>query len=126
MTDDTSPEVAVIDDDAAVLDSFRFMLEIAGFRVATFDSAIAYLAGGDVTPRCLILDQNMPDMTGLELIGRLRAAGSEIPIMLITSAPSPALVARAAQIGAAYVLEKPPTEEELIAFVRGIAGLARQ
>ena len=58
----------------------------------------------------------MPEMTGLELAERLRTDGAGIPILLITGSPSPAIVARAAELGI-RVLEKPPTEEDLLDFV---------
>jgi FixJ family two-component response regulator len=116
MINDQPPEVAVVDDDAAVLDSFRFMLELAGFRVSTYTSALAYLDRAGISPRCIILDHHMPAMTGLELTARLRAEGIAVPVLLITAAPSPSIVARAAQAGV-RVLEKPPTQDELIRFV---------
>ncbi len=117
MVQHQSREIAVIDDDAAVLESFQFMLELAGFEVATYLSAVAFLERGKFNARCLILDHNMPVMTGLELAARLRADGIELPVLLITSSPSPAIVARAAEIGVARVLQKPATEEDLIRFV---------
>jgi CheY-like chemotaxis protein len=55
-------------------------------------------------------------MTGLELAERLRADGSGIPILLITGSPSPAIAARAAELGI-RVLDKPPTEGDLLDFV---------
>lgn len=118
MIENRSHKVAVVDDDAAVLESFRFMLELAGFPVAAYPSALAFLERTGSQPRCLILDQHMPLMTGLELTARLRADGINIPTMLITSSPSPAIVARAAEIGVERVLLKPATETDLIAFVQ--------
>jgi two-component system response regulator FixJ len=117
MVDDRSREIAVVDDDTAVLESFRFMLELAGFRVATYLSGITFLASDVTRPRCVILDQHMPLMTGLELTARLRADGLNIPILLITSSPSPAIIARAAALGIERVLEKPPAEDDLVDFV---------
>lgn len=117
MIENGSSSVAVVDDDAAVLESLRFLLELAGFQVATYSSAIDYLERSDISPRCIILDHHMPKMTGLELTARLRADGNQVPILLITSFPSPAIVARAAEIGIARVLDKPPTEDDLINFV---------
>lgn len=117
MTEQQTSEVVVVDDDEAVLESFRFMLELAGFRVATYASATAFLEHHDRRPLCLILDQHMPAMTGLDLIARLRADRIDFPVMLITSAPSPAIVARAVEIGIERVLEKPASEAELIHFV---------
>jgi FixJ family two-component response regulator len=111
-----STEIAVVDDDVAVLDSFRFMLELAGFTVATYPSALAFLADDKADPRCIILDHFMPSMTGLELTTRLRAHGVDVPVLLITSAPNPTIVAEAKRIGV-RVLEKPPNESELIQFV---------
>jgi CheY-like chemotaxis protein len=61
----------------------------------------------------------MPEMTGLELAERLRADGSSIPILLVTGSPSPVIVARAAELGINRVLDKPPTEEDLLDFING-------
>jgi FixJ family two-component response regulator len=112
-------EVAVVDDDPAVLESFRFILELNGYQVATYPSAMAYLNNTKTPPHCLILDQHMPMMTGLELVKALRLNGSDIPVLLITAAPSPAIAARANEAGVVQVLEKPPAEEEVIRFVSG-------
>jgi two-component system response regulator FixJ len=109
--------VAIVDDDAAVLDSLRFLLEVAGLRVATYRSGAAFLADARARPNCLILDQHMPDMTGLELVERLRADGEQLRVMLITGLNSPQLRGRAAALGVAKVLEKPPAEQELLEFV---------
>lgn len=121
MTHEPPREIAVVDDDDAVLDSFRFMLEMAGFPVATYASASAFLARGAARTRCLILDHNMPAMTGLELTARLRAEGSNLPVLLVTAAVSPGIINRAAEVGIQRVLEKPPAERDLIEFVKASA-----
>ena len=119
MVENRSRTVAVIDDDEAVLESFRFMLELAGFPVATYSSATAFLDDATSQPLCLILDHHMPWMTGLDLTAKLRAEGSVVPVLLITSAPSQAIFTRAAAVGVARVLEKPVAEADVITFVRG-------
>jgi len=113
--------VAIVDDDHAVLDSLKFLLEVIGYQVATYASAEAFLdrgkADGAGAPACLIVDQHMPGMTGLDLAERLRDHGAAIPILLITGSPSPAIVSRAAQLGVVNVLEKPPDERDLLSFL---------
>ena len=99
--------VAVIDDDAAVLDSLKFLLETAGYSVAAYASATAFLDDRSSSPACLIVDQHMPMMTGLELIARLRQEAAELPALLITGAPTSAIAARANELGV-EMLEKPP------------------
>ena len=59
----------------------------------------------------------MPKMTGLELAAQLRTEGHLLPIMLITGSPSDAIVSRAADLGISRVLDKPPSEEELLDFI---------
>jgi len=117
MVDNHTGAVAVVDDDPAVLDSLKFLLEVAGHKVATYASAAAFLAERAAKHPCLILDHHMPGMTGLELAARLHADGSAIPVLLITGSPSPAIAARAAQLGIEKVLEKPPDEDDLLSFV---------
>ena len=108
MTEADRRTVAIIDDDHAVLNSFRFLLEAIGYTVETFASASEFLKANVQHFACLILDNHMPNMTGLELVERLRADGSDIPIMLVTGSPSPAIVARAVELNIYRVLEKPP------------------
>jgi FixJ family two-component response regulator len=116
MVIDHSP-IAVIDDDEDVLESFRFWFKVEGIPLTTYLSAIAYLADAPASPCGLIVDQNMPGMTGISLVARLRALGAVTPALLITSALSDALIAQAAKVGIEQVAEKPPSEEVVLAFV---------
>jgi FixJ family two-component response regulator len=110
--------VAIVDDDPAVRDSLKFLLEVAGHSVTVYASAAQFLADDLASPpACLIVDQHMPGMTGLELAAYVRHGRSDLPVMLITGAPSPAIVARAAQLGVERVVEKPAVEEDLLRFV---------
>ena len=109
--------VAVVDDDPAVLDSLKFLLEVTGHRVAIYASAAEFLQNPAEQLSCLILDHQMPQMTGLELVARLRNDGLSIPILLITGSLSQAIVTRAAELGIAKVLEKPLNDDDLVNFV---------
>jgi FixJ family two-component response regulator len=111
------PTVAIVHDDAGVRDSLKFLLEIMGYSVETFASAAEFLEADRQHLACLLLDYHMSNMSGMELAERLRADGSGIPILLITGSPSPAIVARAAELGATRVLEKPPAEDDLLDFI---------
>jgi len=119
---DTTPrKVAIVDDDDAVRDSLRFLLEAAGYSVAAFASGAELL---HTTPRpfiCLIVDQHMPQMTGLDLVARLRQSGETTPVLLISGSPSPAIAERAATLGVAQVLEKPADDDALLDFVSSAA-----
>ena len=121
MMDNHHGAVAIVDDDQAVRDSLKFLLEVAGHTVGTYASAVAFLEDRAVQPCCMILDQHMPQLTGLDLAARLRTDGIGIPILLISGALSPGIVARAAELGIEKVLGKPPTEDELLGFVNAYA-----
>lgn len=109
--------VAVVDDDPAVRDSLKFLLEVAGHTVAVYASAAQFLADLGVRPACLIVDQHMPEMTGLELAAHVRSERSDLPVLLITGSPTPAIVAKAAQIGVEKVVGKPAAQDALLRFV---------
>ena len=117
MTEAERRKLAIVDDDLAVRDSLRFLLEVIGHLVETFASAAEFLKANIQHFACLILDHHMPNMTGLQLAERLRADGVGIPILLVTGSPSPAIVARAAELGIERVLEKPLNDEDLLDFV---------
>ncbi len=118
VPDDHSRNIAVVDDDTAVRESMRFLLEAAGFHVCTYDSAGKFL---DDTrcgrPLCLIVDHNMPSVSGLDLLVELRARGIVLPVALMTAAASPELRGRATALGARTILTKPLTGDELLRFV---------
>jgi FixJ family two-component response regulator len=110
--------VAVVDDDASVRESLRFLLEVAGYDVVTFASARDYLDHVSRHPAtCLVVDQHMPRTTGLELLTLLRERGAALPTALITGSLSPDLVRQATALGAARVLEKPLADDALLSFV---------
>ena len=117
MPDACHPTVGVVDDDDAVRDSLRFLLETAGYSVATYGSASQFLSARPCGLSCLIVDQHMPELTGLQLVTRLRGQGTTLPILLITGSPSPDLVRLAHEVGVAKVLEKPLDDEALLGFV---------
>jgi two-component system, LuxR family, response regulator FixJ len=110
-------KVAVVDDDHAVRESLRFLLDIMGHAVEVFESAAEFLKAEAKQFACLILDHHMPHMTGLELAEKLRTNGNLLPIMLITGSPSDTIVSRAADLGISRILDKPPSEEELLDFI---------
>jgi two-component system response regulator FixJ len=115
--------VGIVDDDAAVRDSLRFLLEAAGFRVVAYPSAEGFLtASRDDKCGCLLLDQHMPIATGLDLLRRLRDAGCDLPVAIMTGSPSAQLTRRAIELGAVTVLEKPLTEQALFQFLEDAAG----
>jgi len=125
VTSDLRRFVGVVDDDPAVVDAVQFLLELAGHPVVGYPSATAFLDATPPLPACLILDQHMPEMTGLVLAARLRETGHAIPMLLMTGSPSPAITARAAELGIERVLDKPPDEADLLGFIAAHLPLAR-
>jgi two-component system response regulator FixJ len=124
MQDGHRPVVVVVDDDEAVRESLRFLLDVAGYDAATFESAQDYLdhiadrpATCAVPATCLVVDQHMPQTTGLELLAMLRQRGSRLPTALITGSVSPDIMRQAAALGVMRVLEKPLADDALLCFV---------
>ncbi len=122
MTHNHSKTVAIVDDDLAVLAALKFLLEIAGHAVATYSSAAAFLKDRTAQPACLILNQHMPHMTGLELAAQLRSKGVDIPVLLVTEQPSPVVSARAAQLGIKRVVGRPLNPDDLLSFINAYGG----
>ena len=117
-----NPVVIVVDDDAAVRSSLKFLLEIDGFAVRTYGSADELVCTGDLSDcRCLIVDQNMPRTTGSELVAALRKKGSEVPVILISGNVTPALKTRASNLGVP-VIEKAVMGDGLIELIRTTIG----
>ena len=117
MTEAERRTVAIVDDDYAIRDSLHFLLEVMRRPVETFGSAAEFLKADRQHLACVISDHHMPYMSGLELAERLRANGQGIPILLITGSPTPSIMTRAAEVGIDRVLEKPPSDEDLLDFI---------
>jgi len=117
----SKPAICVVDDDAGVLGSLRFLLETDGFAVRTFRSGAALLNTGLFNDAdCFLIDYKMPDMNGIELVGRLRNRNITTPVILITGYPDDKISERAAAAGVKHVLKKPLFEDSLIKRIRGV------
>jgi FixJ family two-component response regulator len=107
--------VFVIDDDVAVRQGLSFMLRSAGYPVEAFPSAHSFLE--DYDPRrggCLLLDIQMPRVTGLELQQRLNLRGWRIPVIFITGHGTIPSAIAAMKSGAFDFIEKPLREDMLL------------
>jgi FixJ family two-component response regulator len=110
--------IFIVDDDEAVRDSLRILLETQGFRAAAFASAEVVLAALEMSrPACLVVDVNMPEVSGLELIDTLIARAIRIPTVFITGRID-AATRRAFAARPEIVLKKPFTDTELITAIR--------
>jgi two-component system, LuxR family, response regulator FixJ len=117
----SKPVIYVVDDDAAVLRSLRFLLEANGFDVWAFPSATALLnANVPGEADCFVIDYKMPVMTGIDLANRLRNRHVDAPIILITGYPDENIREKAAAVGIRDVLLKPHIEESLVTRIRGV------
>jgi two-component system response regulator FixJ len=109
----------VIDDDEAVLDSLRVLLESEGFDVETFDRASAFLERSHGTlAGCLVTDVRMPEMDGLELLQALAARGPLPPVIVITGHGEVPMAVQAMKLGARDFVEKPFEPRVLLASIR--------
>ena len=113
------PTICVIDDDAAARDSLAYLLKSAKYDVKTFESAVAFLdVAAKVIAACVITDVRMPEVTGIELLQRLKELRIGLPVIVITGHGDVSLAVEAMKIGAVDFLEKPYDDEILIAAVR--------
>jgi len=111
--------VHIIDDDQALRESLAFLLRAAQLEVQSFDSAKAFLdALPDASVGCVITDIRMPDMSGIDLLRRLKELNVGIPVIVITGHGDVPLAVEAMKIGAADFFEKPFNDDQLVASVR--------
>src|SRR5215467_14169751 len=111
--------VAIIDDDEAMQDSLRDLMEAAGLVARCFGSAEEFLAS-DLHTRdaCLIVDIRMPKMSGLQLQAKLREEECDFPIIFITAHGDARMRIRAMREGAVEFLTKPFDHQLLLKRVR--------
>jgi FixJ family two-component response regulator len=115
--------VAIVDDDASVRKALALLLAASSFETATYGSAGEFLQSLPTGhPQCLIVDLQMPEMTGLELQQRLAQDGVSIPTIAITAHDEFGARERCEAAGARAFLLKPIQEEVLISAIRSAIG----
>ena len=117
----TMPEaiIYVIDDDDAVRQSLEFLLSTAGFKARGFDSARAFFdVLTDIDSGCIITDVRMPEITGIDLLKKVKDVKPGLPVIVITGHGDVALAVEAMKIGAVDFLEKPFDDDGLITAVK--------
>jgi two-component system, LuxR family, response regulator FixJ len=111
-------KVYVIDDDDAMRESLEFLLSAADFDVTLFDSTLNFL---DAVPGidfgCVVSDVRMPGFDGIELLKRLKASSSLLPIIIMTGHGDIPLAVEAMKLGAVDFLEKPFEDDRLIGMI---------
>lgn len=107
----------MVDDDDAVRESIRMLLEIVEYEVKVYPLAAALLDMIPSPPGCVLTDLNMPDMDGFELRHRLREAGCQLPVILMTGMGDPLIHERARSEGVTEVLDKPFKMAGLVAAI---------
>jgi FixJ family two-component response regulator len=114
------PTIYVVDDDEAVRRALAFALDLDGFDVETFASGEALLLRDPPAALgCLVLDERLPGISGLDTLRQLRARHVVLPAVFVTSHPKPAFREAAARAGAPIV-EKPLEGETLISAIQRI------
>ncbi|HTU55768.1 MAG TPA: response regulator, partial [Acetobacteraceae bacterium] len=109
--------IHVVDDDEAVRDSLRTLLESSGLAVHTYPSAALFLEAAPGILGCVLTDVRMPDMDGLALQRRLNERGLHLPVIVMTGQGDIAVAVRAMKAGALDFLEKPFHDDDLLAAV---------
>ncbi|MGB3644941.1 MAG: response regulator FixJ [Mesorhizobium sp.] len=114
--------VHIVDDEEPVRKSLAFLLTMAGFTIRVHDSASSFLAAAKtINQACLITDLRMPDMSGVELLKRLKETGASIPAIVITGHGDVPMAVAAMKAGAVDFIEKPFEDEMLVEAIKRAA-----
>lgn len=114
-----SPIIAVVDDDPSVREGLSSLLRSAGWSTETFSSALEFLSRNrSQTPSCLILDLQLPDLSGLDLQKRMAEVDLDIPIIFLTGHGNIPASVQAMKRGAIEFLTKPVEEQDLLRAIQ--------
>lgn len=109
-----TPVVRIVDDDEKVLASEAFLVNMAGFRTSTYNSAKEFLEKDDpLFPGCVILDIRMPEMSGLQLQEEMKKREIDLPIIFLTGHGDIDMAVKAMLTGATDFIVKPPEPSRL-------------
>ncbi len=109
----------VIDDDEAVRHSIEFLLRSANIEVKVYESAVAFLAAlPAISSGCVVTDVRMPEMSGIDLLRKLKELQVSLPVIVITGHGDVPLAVEAMKAGAADFLEKPFDDDAILSAIR--------
>jgi len=113
------PIIHVIDDDPAMLDSLRLLLQVEGYSVSAYGSAHAFLDGicSDHFG-CVLTDMHMPEISGLDLLAIMKEQRVSMPVIVITAHADNQLASAAKELGAYDFFAKPFDHDTLLASIR--------
>jgi FixJ family two-component response regulator len=118
-----SVRVAIVDDESPVRTALGRLLRLAHYEVSLFPSGEAFLESLETqTPDCVVLDINMPGMSGLDVQRRLRSVSLDIPAICITSGDDVSLTRGVLDAGAVELLRKPFSNREFLEAIRVALG----
>jgi two-component system response regulator FixJ len=110
--------IYVVDDDDGVRDSLSILIESAGFATASFETAAAALDRCRTRrPDCIVTDVRMPGMDGIEFQEKLAENGIDVPVIVITGHADVPLAVRAMKAGASDFVEKPFSDDSILAGI---------
>ena len=126
LPDRTQKPICIIDDDESVADSLKTLLETYGFSVQSYGSGNEFLADArHRTAGCLLIDQHMPGMSGLDVIDQLQKDGVQIPAILISGRLDASTRTRAARLGIRELVDKPFAAGRLVGLIRATLSEAK-
>ena len=123
IKDMSGETIFIVDDDEAVRDSLKLLLESHGCHVRDYGSTRDFFRDyrkGD--RQCVVLDHHLPDQTGVEFLESDAGANLRVPVILVTGGGDQALKARAAKAGALAYFDKPINDSELVATIFRLLG----
>lgn len=124
---DTRPIVFIVDDDPSVRRSLERLIQSVGLAAKSFSSAKEFLQyGHGEDTGCLVLDVRMPEVSGLELQGKMSSAGILLPIIFISGHSTVPMSVRAMKAGALDFLQKPFDEQDLLEAIYRAIDRSRQ
>ena len=115
----TREPICIVDDDEWVADSLKVLLETFGFDVQSYTFGFEFLADDRRrTTGCLVIDQHMPGMDGLDVVDRLQKEGVQVPTILVSGRLDTKARERAASLGVTNIVEKPFAAGPLVELIR--------
>lgn len=114
--------VHIVDDEEPVRKSLAFLLTMIGFRVEVHESATSYLAAAPHSGKtCLVTDLRMPDMSGVDLLEKMKERGCMVPAVVISGHGDVPMAVAAMKAGAVDFIEKPFEDEVLVEAIKRAA-----